>query len=320
MARARNIKPGFFKNEDLAECTPWARLCFAGLWTLADREGRLEDRAKRIKGELFPYDAVEVGPLLEELAQWGFIKRYTVDGERYIVIVKFVEHQTPHGTERDGTVPDENGFVTVHQRGKNGYITGNYRLEAHSKTVKQSDPTPPDNATLTVKRGSPEGGENTLIPDSLIPDSLNTPLTPQGGKRRKRLAAEEMTPGFLRFWDEWPKHHRKEAKGKCFEVWAKEDFEDLAEAIIGHVKRKKLSTEWTKDGGQFIPAPKVYLNQRRWEGAEGPSSAPIVVDGDGREWWTVAGFDSLAHAQNERCHIGNFREFRDGRRVQGATA
>ena len=52
MARARNIKPGFFKNEDLAECSPWARLCFAGLWTLADREGRLEDRANVIQDEL----------------------------------------------------------------------------------------------------------------------------------------------------------------------------------------------------------------------------------------------------------------------------
>ena len=48
MARARNIKPGFFANENLAECDPLARLLFAGLWCLADREGRLEDRPKRI--------------------------------------------------------------------------------------------------------------------------------------------------------------------------------------------------------------------------------------------------------------------------------
>ena len=39
MSRSRNIKPGFFKNEHLAECQPLARLLFIGLWTLADREG-----------------------------------------------------------------------------------------------------------------------------------------------------------------------------------------------------------------------------------------------------------------------------------------
>ena len=60
MARSRNIKPGFFLNDDLAECEPLARLLFAGLWCIADREGRLEDRPKRIKIEVLPYDNCDV--------------------------------------------------------------------------------------------------------------------------------------------------------------------------------------------------------------------------------------------------------------------
>ena len=99
MSRARNIKPGFFKNEDLAECTFEARLCFIGLWVLADRDGRLEDRPKRIKGELFAFDCVEVEPLLQQLQQHGFILRYDADGVRAIQILKFAQHQRPHYTE-----------------------------------------------------------------------------------------------------------------------------------------------------------------------------------------------------------------------------
>jgi len=49
MARTRSIKPSFFKNEFLAECEPMARLLFVGLWTLADRDGRLELRPRRIE-------------------------------------------------------------------------------------------------------------------------------------------------------------------------------------------------------------------------------------------------------------------------------
>ena len=49
MARARNIKPSFFMNENLAECDPLARILFVGLWTLADRDGRLEDRPKPLR-------------------------------------------------------------------------------------------------------------------------------------------------------------------------------------------------------------------------------------------------------------------------------
>lgn len=106
MARARNLKPGFFKNEDLAECSPWARLCFAGLWTLADRDGRLEDRPKRIKGELFAFDSIEVEPLLAELAKYGFILRYKAeDGRGLIQVIEFAKHQNPHHREPSSDLP-----------------------------------------------------------------------------------------------------------------------------------------------------------------------------------------------------------------------
>jgi hypothetical protein len=105
MARSRNIKPGLYKNEDLVECSIWARYIFPGLWMLADREGRLEDRPKKIKGELLPHDSVEIDPLLNELAKYKFITRYVVGGIGYIQIIKFLDHQTPHVREQPSTIP-----------------------------------------------------------------------------------------------------------------------------------------------------------------------------------------------------------------------
>lgn len=105
MARARNIKPGFYKNEDLAECSLAARLLAPGLWMLADKEGRLEDRPKRIKGEIFPYDNIEVETLLEELARVKHITRYNHGEQRFIQINKFTEHQRPHNNETKSVIP-----------------------------------------------------------------------------------------------------------------------------------------------------------------------------------------------------------------------
>ena len=105
MARSRNIKPGFFLNDDLAECDPLARLLFAGLWCIADREGRLEDRPKRIKIEVLPYDNCDVDELLNQLAKQGFILRYEVGGNRYIQIVNFLKHQNPHKNEVKSVIP-----------------------------------------------------------------------------------------------------------------------------------------------------------------------------------------------------------------------
>jgi hypothetical protein len=112
MPRKRTIAPGFFSNEDLAECTPLARLLFAGLWCWADREGRLEDRPRRLRAEILPYDTTADGEaLLGELAKRGFIERYEVGGVRVIQVVAFGEHQDPHPKETASVLPGRDGVV-----------------------------------------------------------------------------------------------------------------------------------------------------------------------------------------------------------------
>lgn len=105
MARSRNIKPGFFENDTLAEVNPLGRLLFIALWTIADREGRLEYRPRRIKAECLPYDDCNVENLLEELFVRGFIVLYEVENIKYIQIVNFKKHQNPHLKEQPSTIP-----------------------------------------------------------------------------------------------------------------------------------------------------------------------------------------------------------------------
>src|SRR3990167_7203389 len=104
MARARLLKPGFFTNAKLAELPPHARLLFAGLWTLADKAGRLKDEPLAIKGAVFPFEDVPVDALLRELHKRSFIIRYRA-GSRWIQITNFSKHQTPHIREVESTIP-----------------------------------------------------------------------------------------------------------------------------------------------------------------------------------------------------------------------
>lgn len=105
MARSRNIKPSFFKNESLAELPYEFRLLFIGLWTLADREGRLEDRPKRIKMELFPADNIDVDLAINSLCRDGFLIRYESEKIKCIQVVNFKKHQNPHCKESPSTLP-----------------------------------------------------------------------------------------------------------------------------------------------------------------------------------------------------------------------
>lgn len=123
MARARNIKPGFFKNEALVELAFEYRLLFIGLWTLADRDGKLEDRPKKIKMELFAADDVNVQAGLTELERTGFIERYEAQGKRIVLIVNFSKHQSPHHTEKGSELPDRVGDANEVFACANGGVT-----------------------------------------------------------------------------------------------------------------------------------------------------------------------------------------------------
>lgn len=165
MARARNIKPGFYKNEDLAECTIWARYIFPGLWMLADREGRLEDRPKRIKGELVPFDTIDIEPLLNELAEREFILRYEANGSRYIQILNFERHQNPHHREGPSTIPKPEAYTSCNDQKALG-LPESERPE--SDLERGSSPA------FSVPSRADSG-----FSDSLIPDSGKKPKAPK---------------------------------------------------------------------------------------------------------------------------------------------
>ena len=156
MARARNIKPGFFKNEVLGVADPLYSLLFEGLWVLADRAGRLEDRPLRIKGEVFPYrDGLNVDAMLNWLESNGFIRRYTAQGKKCILVLEFVKHQNPHKNEAESELPAPSDECTKPEEiGTTTEIIGSTRADSLSS--------------------------DSLIPDSLTPSNEGVARTLQG--------------------------------------------------------------------------------------------------------------------------------------------
>lgn len=101
MARARNIKPGFFSNDDLAENNcPLGRILFIGLWCLADYKGDVEWRANRIKVQILPYDDCDIKQLAINLDLSGFVTFYSDGKKVYLRINNFDKHQNPHPNEK----------------------------------------------------------------------------------------------------------------------------------------------------------------------------------------------------------------------------
>lgn len=103
--RARNIKPGFFCNEDLVELSTTTRLFFIGLWCFADREGRFEARPTKIKMAIFPAESHDIETMLADLTRTGFLHFYEVNGSKFYQINNFSRHQRPHVRELESKIP-----------------------------------------------------------------------------------------------------------------------------------------------------------------------------------------------------------------------
>lgn len=87
---------------------------------------------------------------------------------------------------------------------------------------------------------------------------------------------EQPSPEFLAWWAAWPRHPRKINKWPCWKFWAKNNLDPKAEAIMRSLERWKRSEMWTDEGGQFVPLPSTWLNQRRFN--DMPIEAPHPVD------------------------------------------
>lgn len=228
MARSRNIKPGFFLNDDLAECDPLARLLFAGLWCIADREGRLEDRPKRIKAEVLPYDNCDAGQLLNQLVKHGFILRYEADGNQYIQITNFSKHQNPHVKEAESIIPPPPG----------------------------SEPAPYKHHTSTVQEPEPH---NSFPADSLNPYTDSLILNPDTLKpHTESISSSEQSPDEAQSSCPMSKDvplTKSEIKKLCEQGCSPSCAEELRELL-----KKKEEPKYTEESAPHRAA--LYLRNR----------------------------------------------------------
>jgi hypothetical protein len=264
MARTRNIKPGFFLNEELAEIEPLGRLLFAGLWTIADREGRIEDRPKRIKAELLPYDDCDVDRLLDSLHENGFIVRYKVNGESYLEVKNFTKHQHIVGTEAKSIIPPPACDNAEVKQVCNELENFSNKVEKKSNKLEE---IAPESCSLNLESLSSNPKSLNLNPSVCVTDVTHTTRARAGDEPVEKpveKAVEKMwEKRFKEFWEAYP---RKTGKGAAEKAYKKiNPSKELHETMIRAVRSAALSKQWKKDGGQFIPNPATWLNQKRWE-------------------------------------------------------
>ena len=231
MARSRVIRPEFFADGDLVSLPPMTRLLFIGLWTLADREGRLKDRPLTIKNQIFPSDECDMNAMLDALEAVGSIRRYVVEGERCIDIPGFVKHQRPHPHESASDLP--------------GFVTARHKNDAISRDAVTSQNLPLQVRTCRDKGTPLEQEQEQVLRE----------------EQDKEIDHSTKGPAFSEFWAAYP---NKEGKAVAARKWEKLSDADRT-AAIQVALLMGLAVKSGRREREFCPHGSTFIHQRRWE-------------------------------------------------------
>lgn len=268
MARSRNIKPGFFKNEILSKLDAHTRLFFAGLWTVADREGRFEVRLEKLKAEIFPHEQVMIESCMTHLWDKQFIILYEVAGNRFGQINNWHKHQNPHHKEVSSQIPACDLEKVFNNQNELHVWLMHESCINHSRFKKNaSSPLIPDSLNL--------------IPDSLIPDTgyhskdLSAPLE-QTSKKGTRLPENWVLP---KTWEDWALSEKPN--------WTiddvrrvSDDFKDHWLSNANQAKGKKA--DWLATWRKWVRSPLNEINSGKFKTASERRMA--VTDKSIAEW------------------------------------
>lgn len=161
MARIRTVKPEYFTSTQVAECTPFARLLFIGMWCFCDDGGVHPADPMRLKMEVFPADPFTKDQMVEwigELLSQGLLVEFESDGKRFWSVTGWhhqkIEKKTIKHPQR----------VVVEESAISRRVVGESSPNG-SREVAEASP-PEGKGRDTDTEGNGKGRENPLNPPS----------------------------------------------------------------------------------------------------------------------------------------------------------
>lgn len=130
--RIRSIKPEFWESESLGRVSREARLLFIGLFSCCDDHGRARASSRLLASRLYPYDDDALKKLpawIEELEKERCIRLYKVNGESYLDIPKWLNHQKIDKPSASKLPPFDDSREDSRGLEKNSLGTGNREEE-----------------------------------------------------------------------------------------------------------------------------------------------------------------------------------------------
>lgn len=111
---------------------------------------------------------------------------------------------------------------------------------------------------LAMLKNSTEPYENLV--------SNHTKNSPHNNNNKnKEKQGVGYSENFEKFWSAYPTCKRKSDKSGTYKTFTKHEGSFAIETLLSILEKQKSDVSWTKQDGEFIPSPSVWLNQKQWE-------------------------------------------------------
>ena len=235
----RLLKESICSSENIDKLTTFQEIFFYRLIVNCDDYGRMDARPKILASKLFPLKDIKLNHIkdaLRALSSAELVSIYEVDGKPFLQMRTWERHQQIRAHKSKYPSPDAGTMITDD-------ITCNQMISDDIKCPRnpiQSNP-------------------------------IRNPIRTRNPMEEATEECDHFTELFDRFWNAYPRKESKPVARKAFEKIKPDDA--LVEKMIESINKWKQSSQWTENGGRFIPYPASWLNQQKWND-EPPVAAP----------------------------------------------
>lgn len=234
--RIRNIKPEFYRSDDIDALSWEQRFLFVALFSYVDDNGVGRDRESDICADLFAGDFSSdptetlgrVRQGLPALVKRGLLVRYEVDGKRYLFITGWDDHQYVKNPNRERYPRPDKALLQA-------------SVDPGERQSSNPVDVTPDLPPVVGRRSLVVGRESLVV-----------------GKTRG-VSEEQIKSEFDGFWQNYP---RKVAKADALKAYRKArnkvDLPVIAAALAVHAEASRR-VEPDK-----VPYPATWLNREPW--------------------------------------------------------
>ncbi len=179
---------------------------------------------------------------------WAWADKHAVDG--------VVDGATSRLVDKVSCI---NGFTdAMHQVGWINVSTTGINIPNYDRHNGESGK---ERSLKNARQSRWRAGKSVNVDATPSTQPSTTPSTREE-KRREDINTSDVDNGFALFWSAYPNKKAKPAAAKAFKT-AK--INGHLPEVLADIESKSQSESWLKNGGQFVPMPATYLNQRRWE-------------------------------------------------------